>query len=357
MSRSKGLPLLAHPTDEASVFVPENLLARASAMQGGTVSGIPACCVLDFDGELAPVARERFGARPSSAWACFHTTLLVVQRNGFEMGLIAGTVGAPFAVLVAEQLIASGCRHIVGYSSAGAVDETLGLPCLAVPDRAVRDEGPSYHYLPPAVWVEAAGDLPPVPALRAAGVLSVEMEAAALMALARTRTAEIASLLHVTNSLGTGEDDFHRGPRTSTSGPSRAAETPSRRSWGGRRSGEGRRSRGAGAPGGGGPDPRELSLGRTGRSPQAHTNPSAPLHCFVTDSAQGSTPMLVTLRLRSPGRVGSAAAETDLGRFGDAVPDDISRTPRACRPPRLLASGAGVSSVAEPTQPSLPAAK
>lgn len=238
-----GLPLLSHPTGEASVFVPENLLAHASQMKGATKSGIPRCCVLDFDGELVPVARERFGARPSPAWACFHTELLVIDRDGLEMGLIGGTVGAPFAVLVSEQLIASGCRHIVGYSSAGAIGEALRLPCLVVPDRALRDEGTSYHYLPPTAWVEAAGELPAALARQAAscglpvhrgptwttdapyretasqiaqhraqGVLSVEMEAAALMALARARNAEIASLLHVTNALGTAEADFHKGP-------------------------------------------------------------------------------------------------------------------------------------------------
>jgi hypothetical protein len=38
------------------------------------------------------------------------------------------------------------------------------------------------------------------------------MEAAALMALAQVRKAEIASLLHVTNSFATAENDFHKGP-------------------------------------------------------------------------------------------------------------------------------------------------
>jgi uridine phosphorylase len=189
------------------------------------------------------VARERFGASSSLAWSCFHTTLLVLQRDGVEMGLIGGTVGAPFAVLVSEQLIASGCRHIIGYSSAGAICHELDLPCLVVPDRALRDEGTSYHYLPPDEWAEVDWQLPvslaqqahacglpvhrgatwttdapyretatQVERHRTAGVLSVEMEAAALMALARVKRAEIASLLHVTNAMGTAETDFHKGP-------------------------------------------------------------------------------------------------------------------------------------------------
>ena len=210
----------------------------------GTQQGtVPGCCVLDFDGELIPIARERFGAKPCPVWACFHTTLLRIEHHGLQMGLIGGTVGAPFAVLVAEQLIASGCRHIIGYSSAGAVSNRLALPCFVVPDRALRDEGTSYHYLSPSSWIHSRGKLPDILVRHAAagglpvhrgatwttdapyretqtqmeqhraeGILTVEMEAAALMTLAEVRKVEIASLLHVTNALATSESDFHKGP-------------------------------------------------------------------------------------------------------------------------------------------------
>lgn len=235
-------PILDHPTAEPSLFLPENLLGRAAAMQGKEWGPIPRCCVLDFDAELAPVAMARFGATVHPHWPCFHTTLLHFQADSFEMGLIAGSVGAPFAVLIAEQLIASGCRHIVGYSSAGAVSDHLRLPCLVVPEGAVRDEGTSYHYLPPARYIRARGELPGILAghasqcglpvhrgltwttdapyretkteierHRAEGVLSVEMESAALMALAEARDVEIASLLHVTNSFATEANDFEKG--------------------------------------------------------------------------------------------------------------------------------------------------
>ena len=235
-------PILSHPTEEVSVFLPENLLSRAAEMKGTGGARIPSCCLLDFDGELWPVARERFGAREAPEWPCFHTALRVIERDGFAMGLIGGTVGAPFAVLVTEQLIALGCRHVIGYSSAGAIRETLRLPCFVVPDRALRDEGTSYHYLPPAAWVDAHGELPGLLARhaearglpvhrgatwttdapyretatqianhRAAGLLAVEMEAAALMALAHRTQAEIASLLHLTNAFATSDSDFHKG--------------------------------------------------------------------------------------------------------------------------------------------------
>lgn len=236
-------PVVDHPIAEAALFRPENLLQRAATMMGKEQGTIPVCCILDFDGELVTAAREIFGAVPCPFWPCFHTKLLLLSRNGFQIGLIPGTVGAPFAVLVAEQLMACGCRHIIGYSSSGAVADWLQLPCLVVPNRALRDEGTSYHYLAPSTWVESRGSLGTILAHRAEqcglpvyrgstwttdapyretrsqidthranGILAVEMEAAALMALARTSGAEIASLLHVTNSFATTNTDFHKGP-------------------------------------------------------------------------------------------------------------------------------------------------
>lgn len=212
-------------------------------MLGREQGTILPCCLLDFDGELVPTAIEHFEAKPCPVWACFHTTLFRLRQGEFEMGLIAGTVGAPFAVLVSEQLIAAGCRHIIGYASSGAVADGLALPYLVIPNRGLRDEGTSYHYVPPSTWIEATGDLPAIlrqhaeccglpvhcgPTWttdapyretlsqilqrRAQGVLSVEMEATALMALAAVRKAEIASLLHVTNTLATGDADFQKGP-------------------------------------------------------------------------------------------------------------------------------------------------
>lgn len=243
MPPAPDVPIVNHPTNEQSVFVPENLLKHASSMMGTERGVLPRCCVLDFDGELVPVARERFGATSCPVWPCFHTTMLRVENDETEMGLIGGAVGASFAVLVAEQLIALGCKHIIGYSSSGAVSDRIAVPCFVVPERALRDEGTSYHYLPPATWVHCHGDLPNILArqaeacglpvyrgatwttdapyretrtqierYRADGILSVEMEAAALMALGNVRKASTASLLHVTNTFATSDNDFHKGP-------------------------------------------------------------------------------------------------------------------------------------------------
>jgi hypothetical protein len=53
-------------------------------------------------------------------------------------------------VLVAEQLFASGCRLLISMTSAGRLAELRPPPYFVLIERALRDEGTSYHYLPPA---------------------------------------------------------------------------------------------------------------------------------------------------------------------------------------------------------------
>ena len=73
--------------------------------------------------------------------------------NGF--GIVGCAVGASFAVLIAEQLFVSGRELLVSVASAGQIADLGPPPYHIVIDRALRDEGTSYHYLPPSQFVGA----------------------------------------------------------------------------------------------------------------------------------------------------------------------------------------------------------
>lgn len=96
-----------------SVFRPENLLREARRQRGLVEQNVPAICALDPDGDLVrTLLRTRLG-RPAPGWACYHTELLVTEHQTIEIGVVGLAVGAPFAVLVAEQLFASGCQLLL----------------------------------------------------------------------------------------------------------------------------------------------------------------------------------------------------------------------------------------------------
>lgn len=227
---------------EPSAFTPENLLREARRQKGIVGGSVPAICILDPDGDIARKLRENGAAERDAYWACYHTELLRFEQDGITLGIVGGAVGASFAVLVAEQLFVSGCRLLISITSAGRIIALGDPPYFVLIDRALRDEGTSYHYLPPsdyaslrprlrerlsdaldglsvpvhvgATWTTDAPYRETEPAIeraRAAGILAVEMEAAALYALAEAKRYPIVCLAHVTNQMATIEGDFEKG--------------------------------------------------------------------------------------------------------------------------------------------------
>ena len=242
------------PRDHAapSVFRPEHLLREARRQKELRDCDVPEVCVLDPDGDLVRHLRATGQGRPSSAWACYHTDLVeFTLPDGVVAGVVGCAVGAPFAVLVAEQLFASGCRFLISITSAGRITDLGEPPYVVLIDRAVRDEGTSFHYVAAgsepfmaapdpallggveselrrafpsgsgvavhrgATWTTDAPYRETASAIEQAGrlgVLAVEMEAAALYALATARDVPIVCLAHVTNSMGQqAGEDFEKG--------------------------------------------------------------------------------------------------------------------------------------------------
>lgn len=230
-----------HP-EARSEFTPENLLREARRQKGLAAETVPAVCILDPDGDIVRHLLATGHARRNTAWACYHTELHSFEHEGLGYGIVGCAVGAAFAVLVAEELFASGCRLLVSMSSAGQILPIQAPPYFVVIDRALRDEGTSYHYVAPAEFSTAdevllrlckealsvAGiavqvgatwttDAPfretvlAIDAARKAGALAVEMEAAALYAFAAARKKHVLCIAHVTNQLGRIEGDFEKG--------------------------------------------------------------------------------------------------------------------------------------------------
>jgi len=243
MTSAAKPPILAGKEYAApSVFEPANLLREARRQKRLPLAEMPEICVLDPDGDILRALRRDGRAAPSQGWACYHTDLFKCEHDGVRFGIIGCAVGASFAVLLAEELFVSGCRFLVSMTSAGQIAPRGSPPYFVVIDRALRDEGTSYHYLPPSEFSEADGDLVSdamralrdsrMPVYQGAtwttdapfretaaaieqccerGILAVEMEAAALYAFARARRKPVLCLAHVTNQMAVAAGDFEKG--------------------------------------------------------------------------------------------------------------------------------------------------
>jgi len=236
-------PILSHKHFSASsAFTPENLLREARRQKRVPVVPVPEVCILDPDGDIVRHLRATERAKRHPGWACYHTDLYAFRHDGREYGIVGSAVGAAFAVLIAEELFASGCQFLISITSAGQILPVRPPPYFIVIDRALRDEGTSYHYMSPSDYSQAdaalaaraqesliegsvAAEVGPtwttdapfretheaIEAASNAGILAVEMEAAALYAFSSARNRPVLCLAHVTNQMGRVEGDFEKG--------------------------------------------------------------------------------------------------------------------------------------------------
>ena len=235
-------PILDHALDQASAFTPENLIDDVRRSRQIPAGIIPPVCVLEFDGDLTDWLVRSGMAKSFPPWACFHTAMFTMDLEGVRCGIIARTIGGPYAVLIAEQLQAAGVRLIIGLTSAGRLSPDLPLPCLVVATSAVRDEGTSYHYLPASRevacqsavtrllereliatgWAVRSGkvwttDAPyretktQLDKWAKEGAIAVEMQAASLFAFGIARQAAVASVAMVSNAIDHAGAQFDTG--------------------------------------------------------------------------------------------------------------------------------------------------
>jgi uridine phosphorylase len=227
---------------EPSMFVVESLLREGRRQRNLPDVPVPDVCLLDPDGDVVRHLQAAGLASRHPGWACYHSELWVTNRGGRDIGIVPCAVGAPYAVLVAEELHASGCGLIVSVTSAGRVLPIGDPPYFVLIERAWRDEGTSLHYLPASEWSHLRPELlslldgafegfaepvsvgtswttdapfretkTAIAAATHAGVHAVEMEAAALYAYATAKQRDIVCVAHVTNNMGIGGDDFEKG--------------------------------------------------------------------------------------------------------------------------------------------------
>lgn len=244
----QGSPLFeAKEFDDSSVFTPEALVENARRQKGLPKEPVPEVCVLDPDGDIVHWLVATGEAHEDSTWPGYHTDLYRFERNDREYGIVGCAVGASFAVLVAEQLFAAGCQFLVSVTSSGQIVRKDDPPYFVLIERALRDEGTSHHYRPPERYATLEADLrdrvetecrsvsrpvytgatwttdapfretrAAIDRARSAGILAVEMEAAALYTFAGERSRPVVCFAYVTNEMGRGDAEFEKGDADGT---------------------------------------------------------------------------------------------------------------------------------------------
>lgn len=242
MSSDGNYPILEFDPNPEAVISPVDVM-------GGAADGMPEHCVICFFGEVIAKVVEEHQPRivRNIRSEMMQHPIYAVEANGMRFAFFHPGIGAPLAVALLEEVIALGCRKFIACGGAGVLNREIAVGHVLVPTAAVRDEGTSYHYLPPGREVEAspAGiqaitatldahgvDYLPcktwttdavyretpgkIARRRAEGCLTVEMEAASFFACAQFRGVTFAQILYGGDDVsGSAWDDRQWISRTS----------------------------------------------------------------------------------------------------------------------------------------------
>ena len=232
-------PILEHDYDTASKIEPSRIIQPMD---------VPPACVICFFREVLEKVIDQKQARliVTNDWEDGPHPIYQLEHQGQLLAFFHPGVGAPMAAGLLEEAIAVGFRKFIVVGGAGVLEKGLEVGKLVLVSEAVRDEGVSYHYLPPARSVIAnplavqtieklleqralpyhkaktwTTDAPyretpgMVNARRAEGCFTVEMEAAALMAVAQFRNVTLGQMLYAGDDLS-GDEWDNRGWQSRT---------------------------------------------------------------------------------------------------------------------------------------------
>ena len=204
---------------------------------------VPAHCVVCFFGDvIVQVVREKQAAVIKNfKWEDGAHPLYEIEWQGKRLAFFHPGIGSSLSAALLDDVIALGCRKFIACGGAGVLNREIAVGHMVVPKSAVRDEGVSYHYLPPRREVNASPravaaikrtlrahqvdfvvgktwttDAPyretigKVKLRRAEGCLTVEMEAAAFFAVAKFRRIIFGQMLYGGDDVSSEKWDSRR---------------------------------------------------------------------------------------------------------------------------------------------------
>ena len=190
---------------------------------------LPEHCVICFFREVIDkiIAEHNAKIRVENRWEDGPHHIYEISYQNQRLAFFHPGVGAPIAAGLLEEAIAFGCRKFIACGGCGVLEKDMAVGHIVVVSGAIRDEGVSYHYLPPGREVVANAsvvsvlvnlldgrgiphrvgrtwttDAPyretanKIARRREEGCLTVEMESAALMAVAQFRNVIFGQALY-----------------------------------------------------------------------------------------------------------------------------------------------------------------
>jgi uridine phosphorylase len=201
---------------------------------------LPEHCIICFFREVLDKVITQYDAKNAveNRWEDGPHHIYEITYQNRRLAFFHPGVGAPIAAGLLEEAIAFGCRKFIACGGCGVLEKDVAVGHIIVVAEAIRDEGVSYHYLPPdrlaisnpagvtalvnaldergipyrvgRTWTTDAPyreTLNKITRRREEGCVTVEMESAALIAVAQFRNVIFGQALYGGDDLSGPEWD------------------------------------------------------------------------------------------------------------------------------------------------------
>jgi len=221
------VPILYGDPSHKSIIKPGDWIEYFRRVKGITLPKLPRYCILSF--KYTNAAKHLLEDYKAEVLELFgkDREIYTFEYKGVPMCFTYLGVGAPLAGMMFEEIIVLGIKYVILFGGVGSLKPEIERWTLIVPDKAIRDEGTSYHYSKPstysypsslllkvveevleeegvkyvkgAVWTTDAPYRETIEKRREfmkLGAVCVDMEASALFAIANFRRVQLSAIFY-----------------------------------------------------------------------------------------------------------------------------------------------------------------
>lgn len=228
-------PNITEKYDSEPIITPAKRTEYRERMGADEVAVVPDAAILCYSESLLEYLTDEYDGRFVEGG--YLGDFYAFADTDFTVGVLGNFgIGAPVTAMLMEELIGDGVDRFLSVGLAGCLDPSVHVGEFIVCEKAIRDEGTSHHYVPADTFaypsegvVERiedslkARDIPfhtgpswttdaiyqetelEVDRYATDGILTVEMEAAAVFTVAEVRGVTAGAMFVMSDYLGTAE--------------------------------------------------------------------------------------------------------------------------------------------------------
>lgn len=230
------MPFPNHPDKQSAeaIVTPQQKTAYKQSILDSDIARPPEAIILCYSRSLMDYLTETHEGQNIDH---YYGDLYLFEESEYRVGVMGNFgIGAPTTAMLMDELIVDGVEVFLSVGFAGCLDEAINMGEFVVCEKAIRDEGTSHHYVESETYAYPSETLvaetkrlleerdepfhvgptwttdaiyretiPEVEQYTDAGILTVEMEASAVFAVARFRDVQAGAMFVVSDYLGHSE--------------------------------------------------------------------------------------------------------------------------------------------------------